>query len=148
MSETNKPDEPPAAKHRYMRWVVAIAIGVMLSLLVFERSTDPEPTRQKVIQEAVVGAARLHLISYVRPETELQLVDPLAPDRNVGKTYIWPADDGWDVSGYYRRDTKDRWHPFLMRLDSSSELISLAVKDSNERLIGMSAQDPKFSAVP
>jgi hypothetical protein len=35
-----------------------------------------------------------------------------------------------------------------MRLDGDSELLSLAVRDSNERLIGMSAQDERFSAVP
>ena len=92
--------------------------------------------------------ARLHLVSYVLPGGELQLVDPLAPDRKVGKTYIWPVDDGWEVSGFYRRSAQDPWHPFLMSLDASSALTSLAVKDSNERLIGMSAQDPNFSAVP
>ena len=148
MSETTKQGRPPSTKHRYMRWIVAIAVGVMLSLLAFQRSTDPEPTRQKAEQEAVVRGARLHLISYVLPGGELQLVDPLAPDRKVGKTYIWPIDDGWEVSGYYRRDAQDPWHPFLMSLDSAAELTSLAVKDSNERLIGMSAQDLNFSAVP
>ena len=148
MSETTKQGRSPATRHRYLRWVVAIVFGVILSLLVFQRSTDPEPTRQKAVEESVVMEARLHLVSYVLPGGELQLVDPLTPDRKVGKTYIWPADDGWEVSGYYRRDPQDPWHPFLMNLDASSELTSLAVKDSNERLIGMSAQDPNFSAVP
>jgi hypothetical protein len=131
-----------------MQWIVAIAVGVMLSLLVFDRATDPEPMRRKAIEEAVVLEARLLLLSYVLPGGELQLVDPLAPDRKVGKVYIWPDDNGWEVSGYYRRDEQDPWHPFLMILDASSELTSLAVKDRNERLIGMSARDPKFSAVP
>ena len=148
MSETTKQGGPPATRHRYMQWVVAIVVGVILSLMAFQRSTDPEPARQRAHEENVVRAARLHLISYVSPGGELQLVDPLAPDRKVGKTYIWPADSGWEVSGYYRRDPQDPWHPFLMSLDASSALTSLAVKDSNERLIGMSVQDPNFSAVP
>ena len=148
MPETENQNKQPAGKHRYMQWVVAIAVGIMLSLLVFERATDPEPALQKAIQESVVLEARLFLLSYVLPGGELQLVDPLAPDRKVGKVYIWPVDNGWEVSGYYRRDEQDPWHPFLMNLNASSELTSLAVKDRNERLIGMSAQDPKFSAVP
>ena len=148
MSESEKQNKQPAGKHRYMQWVVAIAVGIILSLLVFDRATDPEPTRQKAIEEAIVLEARQLLLSYVLPGGELQLVDPLAPDRKVGKVYIWPIDKGWEVSGYYRRDEQDPWHPFLMNLDASSELTSLAVKDRNERLIGMSAQDPKFSAVP
>jgi hypothetical protein len=148
MPETESQNKQPPGKHRYMQWIVAIAVGVMLSLLVFDRATDPEPTRRKAIEEAVVLEARLLLLSYVLPGGELQLVDPLAPDRKVGKVYIWPDDNGWEVSGYYRRDEQDPWHPFLMILDASSELTSLAVKDRNERLIGMSARDPKFSAVP
>jgi hypothetical protein len=148
MSEPVNKNRKPAPRHPYMQWIVAISVGVIVSLLVFERATDPEPTLQKVIEEAVVMEARLLLLSYVLPGGELQLVDPLAPDRKVGKTYIWPVESGWEVSGYYRRDQQDLWHPFLMNLDASSELTLLAVKDSNERLIGMSAQDPKFSAVP
>jgi hypothetical protein len=148
MSEPVNKKRKPAPRHSYMQWIVAIAVGVIVSLLVFERVTDPEPTLQKVIEEAVVMEARLLLLSYVLPGGELQLVDPLAPDRKVGKTYIWPVESGWEVSGFYRRDQQDRWHPFLMNLDASSQLTLLAVQDSNERLIGMSARDPKFSAVP
>lgn len=84
----------------------------------------------------------------MRPDGELQLVDPLSPDRKVGKVYIWPIGGGWEVSGHYRRGDRDVWHPYLMKLDSASQLVSLAVKDDNDRLIGMSANDPKFSAVP
>jgi len=134
--------------HRYLRWIVAFSVGLVLALLAFQRATDPEPARQRAIEESVVYEARQILVSYVLPGGDLQLVDPLAPDRKVGKTYVWPNEDGWDVSGYYRRDENDVWHPFLMNLDASSQLISLAVKDGNDRLIGMSAQDTKFSAVP
>ena len=148
MSETSKQNKEPASKHRYLQWVVAITVGVVLSFIVFERATDPEPTRQKAVEEAVVFEARMLLISYVLPGGELQVVDPLAPDSKVGKSYIWPDGTGWEVSGYYRRDSQDPWHPYLMTLDASSSLVSLAVKDRNERLIGMSAQDPNFSAVP
>lgn len=96
----------------------------------------------------MVLESRQILLSYVFPEGELRLVDPLAPDRKVGKSYVWPVEGGWEVSGYYRRDDNDHWHPYLMNLDSELGLQSLAVRDSNERLIGMSAQDDRFSAVP
>jgi len=96
----------------------------------------------------VVLAAREILNSYVIPGGDLQRVDPLSPDRKIGKSYVWPVEGGWDVSGFYRRDDNDNWHPFLMSLDESIELRSLAVRDSNERLMGMSVQDQKFSAVP
>jgi hypothetical protein len=134
--------------HRYMKWVVAIGAGFLLALWAFDRSTDPEPTRQKVIQEAVVAESRLVLKSYVAPDGQLHLVDPLAPDHKIGKVYILPAGNGWDVSGHYRRNEADQWHPYLLKLDSESRLISLAVKDGNSRLIDMSSRDERFSAVP
>lgn len=132
----------------WIRWAFAISVGVALALLAFQRATDPVPAQQRAIEEAVVRESRQILISYVFPEGEMQLVDPLAPDRKVGKSYIWPVEGGWEVSGYYRRDESDHWHPYLMNLDSAFGLRSLAVRDSNQRLIGMSAQDDRFSAVP
>jgi len=132
----------------FIKWIIAIGVGLIMALLAFQMATDPLPARQKVLEEAVVLEARQILGSYVLPGETLQLVDPLAPDRKVGKAYIWPVEEGWDVSGFYRRDKNDRWHPYLMSLDSDAQLRSLAVSDSNQRLIGMSAQDSKFSAVP
>jgi len=134
--------------HRYTKWVVALSVGLLFSLIAYQHATDPEPARQKAYQESLVMEARDILASYVSPGGELQLVDPLAPDRKVGKVYIWPTGESWEVSGFYRRDSFDTWHPFLMRIDSDARLESLAVRDGNERLIGMSAQDPLFSAVP
>ena len=132
----------------WIRWAFAISVGVALALLAFQRATDPVPAQQRAIEEAVVRESRQILVSYVYPEGELQLVDPLAPDRKIGKSYIWPVEGGWEVSGYYRRDGSDHWHPYLMNLDSASGLRSLAVRDGNQRLIGMSAQDDRFSAIP
>ena len=134
--------------HRYLKWIFAFVVGFGLAFWAFDRATDPEPTRQKALQIAIVEEARIVLTSYVWPDGRLEYVDPIRPDRVVGKTYIWPDGDNWDISGYYRRDEDDDWHPFLMKLDPELRLISLAVKDTNERLIGLSSQDEKFSAVP
>ena len=134
--------------HRYTSWTVAVVISLMVAMYSYERISDPEPGMQRTREEAVVKTAREILQSYVSPGIALELVDPLAPERRVGKVYIYPAVDGWEVSGHYRRNERDRWHPFLMRLSDNSELMSLAVKDADERLLGMSARDPRLSVVP
>ena len=73
---------------------------------------------------------------------DLQIVDALAPQRKVGKVYVYPLESGWDISGYYRRDDDDRWHPFLMALDSELSLRSLKVQDSDSSLAQRAATDP------
>jgi len=60
----------------------------------------------------------------------LQVVDPLAPDRVVGKTYVYPAGTAWEVSGFYRRNAQDLWHPYLLTLDASLGLLHLKISDS------------------
>jgi hypothetical protein len=134
--------------HTVIRPLLAFAIGLILALYSYHRITDPEPARQRAIEEAVVMSARDIVLSYVAPGAEIELVDPLSPDRKVGKVFFGRAGNGWELSGHYRRGEDDPWHPYLMKLDGESGLESLAVRDANERLIGMSAQDPKFSAIP
>jgi len=134
--------------HKTISWVIALSVGLLLALFSFERISDPEPRAQRAEEEAVVLAAREILQSYVSPGAELLLVDPLDTNRKVGKVYIYPTEAGWEVSGHYRRDANDTWHPYLMSLDNAVKLVNLAVSDSNERLLGLSSQDSKFSAVP
>jgi hypothetical protein len=73
--------------------------------------------------------SRQHLEATLTNES-IELVDPLSPNRKVGKTYVYRAGDGWEVSGYYRRDENDRWHPYLMSLDASQAMTHLKVQDS------------------
>jgi hypothetical protein len=134
--------------HNVIRPLVALAFGLILALYAYERVTDPEPARQRAQEEAIVMSARNILQSYVAPGAEIEIVDPISPDSKVGKVYILPASQGWEVSGHYRRDESDRWHPYLMALNTGGGLESLAVRDGDDRLIGMSAQDPRFSAIP
>ena len=109
---------------------------------------DPEPARRQAIEEAVVLEAREILRSYVLPGGELQLVDPLLPDRKVGKSYLWPNADGWEVSGFYRRDKNDRWHPYLMSLSQSLALESIKVRDSEAALVDRAENNPKLNVTP
>ncbi len=131
--------------HRIIRPVVAFSVGVVLALYAFERISDPEPARQRAREEAVVLSAREILKSYVPADGEIEIVDPLAPNRVAGKVYIYPTDNGWEVSGYYRRNESDRWHPFLMLLNANTDLVSLSVRDAHEKLGAAADDDPKFS---
>ena len=131
--------------HRVIRLVVAFAVGIFLALYSFERISDPEPARQRVREETVVISAREILKSHVPADGEIEIVDPLAPNRVAGKVYIYPVENGWEVSGYYRRNDSDRWHPFLMSLSENIGLLSLSVRDDDEKMIAAAADDPKFS---
>ncbi len=134
--------------HKVVRPLLALTVGLILALYAYQCVTDPEPGRQRAREEAAVISARDILQSYVAPGAYLEIVDPVSPNPKVGKVYIYPAGGGWEVSGHYRRDEDDAWHPFLMALNGGAGLESLAVRDANDRLIVMSSQDPKFSAVP
>jgi hypothetical protein len=134
--------------HRALRWVLAFTVGVILALYSFERITDPEPRLQRAREEAAVLRAREILQGFVAGGNAIELVDPLQSNRRVGKVYIYPVESGWEVSGHYRRDASDGWHAYLMRLDPQLQLVSLAVRDGDSRLLGLSAEDSRFSAVP
>lgn len=134
--------------HRILRPVIAFVIGFAVAFYAYDRVTDPRPGIQRQKEEAVVRASRDILRAYVEPTPELQIVDPLAPDRKVGKVYVYPAEDGWEVSGHYKRGDGDRWHPYLMRLDNASRLVDLSVRDDDARLRRKAGQDPKLTAEP
>ena len=59
----------------------------------------------------------------------LDIVDPLSPQRKVGKVYIYPENPGWAVSGHYRRDEDDRWHAYLIRLTEEFGLAEFEADD-------------------
>jgi hypothetical protein len=132
----------------YVKWAIVLTVGVTLAFISYQRITDPQPRLERAKEESVVLEARVVLHSYVMPVGALELVDALAKDHKVGDSYVWPNEAGFEVSGFYRRDSGDHWHPFLMQLDQDSELISLSVGDGNERLLGLSSQDPQFLARP
>jgi hypothetical protein len=139
---------PASLTHRIARITIALGIGLALSLYAYQRVTDPEPAMQRAQEEAVVLAARDILRHYVRPAAELRIVDPVSPDRKVGKSYIYPTETGWEVSGHYRRDDTDHWHPFLMDLNPDASLAKLSVRDSPDSFPAEARQDPKFNAQP
>jgi hypothetical protein len=139
---------PASLVHRIARLAFALGVGVVLALYAYQRVTDPEPAIRRAEEEAVVRAARDILREYVGTARKLRIVDPVSPDRKVGKSYIYPIDSGWEVSGHYRRSDADRWHAFLMALHPDATLATLYVKDSPGRFPTDVRQDPKFTAEP
>lgn len=130
---------------RVLRLAVAFAVGFAIAFYAYRWVTDPERALQRAREESVVQHARMILTQYVGGADDLQLVDPLAPDRKVGKVFIYPVDAGWQVSGYYRRDDRDGWHPWLMDLDVRMNLVHLSIQDDDNALRRAAERDAKLS---
>jgi len=133
--------------HRIGRAVFALVVGLLVASLSYQWITNPEGRTERVLQESVVESSRVHVKSIVSIET-LEIVDPLSPNRKVGKVYVYREDDHWAVSGYYRRSESDRWHPYLMRLTVDQDLISLKLQDRDQQLIERAASDPLLEISP
>ena len=134
--------------HKVIRPIFALSIGLVLSLYIYQYVSDRQPILQRVKEESVVISSRDFLHNYGSPRNHIEIVDPVSPNRSVGKVYIYPTDDGWEVSGYYRRNQNDLWHPYLMLLNGDVGLILLTVQDTNDNLIEISALNHDFSVVP
>lgn len=132
--------------HRVGRIVFATAVGLIVALLSYRWITDPTGRMEREQQIAVVEASRETLRTVV-DLPDFEIVDTLAPDRKVGKAYIYPEGSAWAVSGYYRRDEDDRWHPYLMSLDTDLSLISLKIQDSDPGLARKAASDARLEIV-
>ena len=127
-----------------------LAVSVSVAYLSYQWITNPEPRAERSLQESVVVAARDALKSVVMADT-MEIVDPLATHCRVGKAYIYRDDDkgdngGWVVSGFYRRDENDRWHPYLMNLNAELVVEHLKVRDNNVDMIERAENDPNFEA--
>lgn len=133
--------------HRIGRVAFATIIGLLVAALSYQWITNPEGREERVTQVSVVESSRLLLKSVVATEA-LEIVDPLAPDRKVGKVYVYPEDSGWAVSGFYRRGEGDRWHPYLMMLGADSGLVSLKVQDRDRQLAVRAETDPMLEISP
>lgn len=127
-----------------------LIVAVAVAFLSYRWITNPEPRAERALQESAVMAAREAIRSAVVADS-IDIVDPLATNRRAGKAYIYRNGDkvddgGWTVSGYYRRDENDRWHPFLMTLSAELAVEHLKVKDGDQEMIERAENDPKFEA--
>jgi hypothetical protein len=133
--------------HRIGRVAFATIFGLLVAALSYQWITNPEGREEREVQVSVVESSRLLLESIVATEA-LEIVDPLAPNRKVGKVYVYPEDSGWAVSGFYRRGEDDRWHPYLMMLGADSGLVSLKVQDRDRQLAARAETDPMLEISP
>ena len=114
--------------HRFGRVLFALLVGLAVAVFSYQWITDPDPRGERAREEQVVKISRSLLAKIIESDS-LEIVDPLAPNRKVGKVYVFAEAPGWAVSGYYRRSDLDRWHPYLMRLTESFDLHRLKVQD-------------------
>ncbi len=126
--------------------IFGIAVGLIVAALSYQWIMDPDRREQRSEQERVVAVSRAMLIEKLA-KGDIELVDPLAPQRKVGKVYIYPLANGWEISGYYRRNDDDRWHPYLLTLSTSLSLLSMKVKDSDAGLAQLAAMDPTLEVL-
>lgn len=127
--------------HRVGRVIFSLAVGIAVAVFAYRWATNPEPRAARAQEEQVVRASR-SLLATVLSSDSLEIVDPLAPNRKIGKTYVYAETPGWAVSGYYRRGEDDRWHPYLLRMTESQELVLLKVQD--KALADIPNRDPKL----
>lgn len=114
--------------HRVRGRVFGLVVGLVVAWLAWQWISDPGPRRHRQDEERAVLAARWLLAEYV-DAPQLEIVDPLAPDRRVGKVYVYAEEPGWAVSGYYRRGAQDEWHPYLLQLTPTLELHGFRAED-------------------
>lgn len=114
--------------HRVGRSIFALVVGLAVAVFAYQWITDPGPREQRQAEERAVHVSRELLVAAVGAES-LEIVDPLAPNRKVGKVYIYAENPGWAVSGYYRRDEGDRWHPYLLNMTADLELHAFNAED-------------------
>ena len=131
--------------HKIGRLIFGIGVGLLVAVFALKWISDPAPRAERALQETVAVAAR-QILKETLGLDGLEMVDPVEPDRKVGKSYIFRRNDGWEVSGYYRRSDGDRWHPFLMVLDDSVALMSLKVQDPE--LIDRAQSEALLEAIP
>lgn len=131
--------------HRIGRLLFALAVGLGVAVLAFQWITNPQPRAEREREEQVVQVSRSLLATIVASDG-LEIVDPLAPNRKLGKVYVYAEEPGWAVSGYYRRGEGDFWHPYLMTMTEDLKLFRLKVQDP--ALSARASGDPMIEVRP
>jgi hypothetical protein len=115
--------------HRIGRSLFGLTVGLLIAGLAYKWITDPVPRAQREAEERAVLAAR-DLLGTNVGSREIEIVDPLSPNRKVGKAYVYAEGPGWAVSGYYRDGDAGPWHPYLVYLNQDLSLHSFRAGDA------------------
>ena len=127
--------------------VFAVLVGLVVFVLSYRWAVDPRPREERRVQEQAVLQSRVVLGEIVTAPV-LDIVDPLSPNRRVGKAYIYRAGTGWEVSGYYRRNENDLWHPYLVSLDAELRLTAIKLSDQDPNLVDQGKRNDKLDVLP
>ena len=133
--------------HRVGSIVFGVVVGIALATWSYQWITDTEKRAVREQQENLVLSSR-DWISDALALNALEFVDPMAPQRKVGKVYIYPMDSGWEISGYYRRDDSDEWHPYLLTIDASGEPVHLKVQDGDSDIVALGNSNQSLEVLP
>jgi len=68
-----------------------IGVGLVLAFVSYQWITNPAPREERQLEEAVVLDARNYLIVQLGVG---EIIDPLAPSRTIGKSYVYRASAG------------------------------------------------------
>jgi hypothetical protein len=112
--------------------IFAISVGGFLAYFVYQSTVKPPHLMTRQNEEHIIQKATLQIRDMLFLPYESEIIDPINTDRDVGKTYIYPAGKTWQVSGFYRRNYNDSWHPWLITLDEEGVMINLSIKDDFE----------------
>lgn len=82
--------------HRIGRALFAAVVGLAVAVWSYQWVTDPSGREERAEQEQTVLAARENLATALQVD-DLEIVDPLAPLRKVGKVYVFRVANGWEV---------------------------------------------------
>ena len=115
--------------HRVGQSIFALIVGLAVAVFAYQWITNPAARQERQNEERAVQASRELLVTTVGVES-LEIVDPLSPNRKVGKVYVYAEEPGWAVSGFYRRDENDRWHPYLLNMTADLELHAFKAEDA------------------
>tara|TARA_B100000965_G_C18896042_1_gene458272 strand:+ start:84 stop:500 length:417 start_codon:yes stop_codon:yes gene_type:complete len=108
--------------------IFALTVGFLAATSVYFSSTSPDITIQRESEEAVIKQSEKLFMTILQMPNTTQIIHPLNPDRDVGKSYIYPLDGDWQISGFYRRNQNEEWRAWLINLDNSLKLIDLRVQ--------------------
>ena len=115
-------------QHTINQKVFAVIIGFAVSYYAYKWAVDPAPRLQRQTEEKIVSYARKSFFQLLELTEQTKVIDPLNPDRKVGKTYLASSENGWQVSGFFRRDDLEHWYPWLMNLDNDLNIVELRIQ--------------------
>ena len=141
-----EPANTQSPRHRISSIVFGLVVGLAVAIGSYHWITDPIKRAERERQESIVLQGREHVLTLLDLDG-LEFVDPLSPQRKVGKVYIYPAGSGWEVSGFYRRNENDRWHAFLLALDGNGGAELLRVRDTSPGIAGRAADEARLEVI-